>query len=275
MLLATQNPVDLDYKALSNAGTWFVGKLQTERDKLRLLEGLETVAAENGTLTDRSYLETVISSLGNRIFLLHDIHRPAPLLFQSRWALSFLRGPMTKDQVSHADGAGETQNRRLRWRFRFVRTATELSAEVGDRCPHCGQPPWANAHFRKQDKAFREKLQQRPAAAVSALKAMANIPPPVLPPDVPQFFLPIKTPQAGMEIEYQPMVLGFAEVAFVVDKRRGIEYPLPIRLIAKAPGTGMPVDWDRAELSAVDWTTRRHRLWAGTTCLNRSTQGQK
>src|SRR5262249_25756225 len=100
VLLATQNPVDLDYKALSNAGTWFIGKLQTERDKMRLLEGLETVAAEAGTLTDRSYLETVIASLGNRVFLLHDIHRPAPVLFQSRWALSFLRGPMTKDQVA-------------------------------------------------------------------------------------------------------------------------------------------------------------------------------
>ena len=75
MLLATQNPVDLDYKALSNAGTWFVGKLQTERDKARLLEGLEGAAAEHGTLTDRAYLENVISSLGNRIFLMHDIHR--------------------------------------------------------------------------------------------------------------------------------------------------------------------------------------------------------
>ena len=100
VLLATQNPVDLDYKALSNAGTWFVGKLQTERDKARLLEGLEGVAAEHGTLTDRAYLETVISALGNRVFLLHDIHRGKPVLFQSRWALSFLRGPMTREQVA-------------------------------------------------------------------------------------------------------------------------------------------------------------------------------
>src|SRR6202035_5056581 len=99
VLLATQNPVDLDYKALSNAGTWFVGKLQTERDKARLMDGLESVAAEHGTLTDRSYLETVIASLGSRVFLLHSIHRPKPILFQSRWALSFLRGPMTREQV--------------------------------------------------------------------------------------------------------------------------------------------------------------------------------
>src|SRR5262249_30870659 len=87
-------------KALSNAGTWFVGKLQTERDKGRLMEGLEGVAAERGTLSNRSYLEKVISALGNRIFLLHDVHRGQPLLFQSRWALSFLRGPITRDQIS-------------------------------------------------------------------------------------------------------------------------------------------------------------------------------
>ena len=99
VLLATQNPVDLDYKALSNAGTWFVGKLQTERDKARLIEGLEGVAAESGTLNSRGYLETVISALGNRIFLLHDVHKGKPLLFQSRHVLSFLGGPMTRDQA--------------------------------------------------------------------------------------------------------------------------------------------------------------------------------
>src|SRR5262249_27000368 len=94
IVLATQNPVDLDYKALSNAGTWFVGKLQTERDKARLVEGLQGVAAERGTLSDKGYLETVISALGSRVFLLHDVHRGQPVLFQSRHALSFLRGPM-------------------------------------------------------------------------------------------------------------------------------------------------------------------------------------
>src|SRR5262249_40911653 len=99
ILLATQNPVDLDYKALSNAGTWFVGKLQTDRDKARLVEGLEGVAAEQGTLTNRAYLETVISALGNRVFLLHNVHKGKPILFQTRQALSFLSGPMTRDQV--------------------------------------------------------------------------------------------------------------------------------------------------------------------------------
>ncbi|MGL4555000.1 MAG: ATP-binding protein [Gemmataceae bacterium] len=74
ILLATQNPIDLDYKALSNAGTWFVGKLQTRYDKARLLDGLESAAAEQGARTDRDYLERVISSLGNRVFLMHNIN---------------------------------------------------------------------------------------------------------------------------------------------------------------------------------------------------------
>src|SRR5437764_7309036 len=100
ILLATQNPVDIDYKALSNTGTWMVGKLQTERDKARLIEGLEGVAAERGSLSDRGYLENVISALGQRVFLLHDVHRPKPVLFQTRQALSYLRGPMTLDQVA-------------------------------------------------------------------------------------------------------------------------------------------------------------------------------
>ena len=86
ILLATQNPVDLDYKALTNAGTWFVGKLQTDRDKARLLEGLQGVATERGTLTDSAYLDTVISSLGNQVFLLHDVHTGKPQLFHTRWA---------------------------------------------------------------------------------------------------------------------------------------------------------------------------------------------
>src|SRR5206468_9336162 len=100
ILLATQNPVDLDYKALSNAGTWLVGKLQTERDKGRLIEGLEGVAAERGSLSDRGYLENVISALSNRVFLMHDIHQPKPVVMQSRYALSFLRGPMSREQVA-------------------------------------------------------------------------------------------------------------------------------------------------------------------------------
>lgn len=247
VLLATQNPVDLDYKALSNAGTWFVGKLQTDRDKMRLLEGLETVAAERGTLTDRSYLETVISSLGNRIFLLHDIHRAAPLLFQSRWALSFLRGPMTKDQVARLmDPVKQKSQAPAPMAIPLcTHCHQELGPDVGDRCPHCGQPPWANAHFRKQDKEFRQNLRR---AAPPTSSSDADSRPPVLPPDVTQFYLPPSTPSSAGAVRYQPRVLGIGEIAFVVDKRRGKEHTETVRLLARAAVAGHPLDWDHAEI---------------------------
>jgi hypothetical protein len=103
LVLVTQNPVDLDYKALANAGTWFIGKLQTEQDKQRLLDGLQGATA--GAL-DRSVYDRLISSLGKRVFLLHNVHQaPAAgeksdaLLFQTRWAMNFLAGPLTRTQV--------------------------------------------------------------------------------------------------------------------------------------------------------------------------------
>jgi hypothetical protein len=95
LLLATQNPVDVDYKALSNAGTWFIGKLQTEQDKNRLLDGLES--ASGGV--PRQVFDKLISSLGKRVFVLHNIHAREPVLFQSRWAMNFLAGPMTRVQI--------------------------------------------------------------------------------------------------------------------------------------------------------------------------------
>lgn len=95
VVLATQNPVDLDYKGLANIGTWFVGRLQTERDKGRVLEALQG----EETHMPREVLDGVLSSLGNRIFLLHNVHDEEPVLFESRWAMSYLCGPLTRTQI--------------------------------------------------------------------------------------------------------------------------------------------------------------------------------
>ena len=97
VLLATQNPVDLDYKALSNAGTWFIGRLQTERDKARMLDGLQGAGA--GGKFDRQAMETLLAGLGNRIFLMNNVHHDGPVVFETRWVMSYLRGPLTKDQI--------------------------------------------------------------------------------------------------------------------------------------------------------------------------------
>ena len=95
MVLATQNPVDVDYKALSNAGSWFVGKLQTERDKNRLLDGLQSTSSD----LDRAAYSDIISALGKRVFLLHNIHANSAVLFQTRWTMNFLAGPLTRPQI--------------------------------------------------------------------------------------------------------------------------------------------------------------------------------
>jgi hypothetical protein len=96
MVLATQNPVDLDYKALANAGTWFIGKLQTDQDKQRLLDGLEGAMA--GSL-DRAGYDRMISTLGKRVFLLHNIHAKGPKLFTTRFAMNYLPGPIARVQI--------------------------------------------------------------------------------------------------------------------------------------------------------------------------------
>ncbi|MBN2147393.1 MAG: DUF87 domain-containing protein [Anaerolineales bacterium] len=95
-VLVTQNPVDIDYKGLSNAGSWFIGKLQTEQDKTRLLDGLESAMA--GGL-DRAAYDRMISALGKRVFLLHNVHAKGPQLFQTRWAMNYLAGPLTRTQI--------------------------------------------------------------------------------------------------------------------------------------------------------------------------------
>ncbi len=96
LVLSTQNPVDLDYKAMSNAGTWMIGRLSTERDKARIVEALKSAAGDG----DVDSLDTLIGGLGKRQFVLHGARRPAPTLFTTRWALSYLRGPLTRDEVT-------------------------------------------------------------------------------------------------------------------------------------------------------------------------------
>ncbi len=98
-VLATQNPVDLDYKGLSNAGTWFLGRLQTERDKARVIEGLEGASSQAGAKFDRGEMEKTLAGLGNRVFLMNNVHDDHPTVFETRWAMSYLRGPLTRNQL--------------------------------------------------------------------------------------------------------------------------------------------------------------------------------
>jgi len=95
LVLVTQNPVDVDYKALSNMGTWAIGKLQTDRDKMRLLDGLQGASPT----VDRQTYDRLISSLRKRVFLLHNVHEKEPVVFHTRWAMNYLPGPLTRAQI--------------------------------------------------------------------------------------------------------------------------------------------------------------------------------
>ena len=109
VVLATQNPVDLDYKGLSNTGTWFLGRLQTERDKARVLEGLEGAAATAGSTFDKGKMEQTLAALGSRVFLMNNVHEDEPVVFETRWAMSYLRGPLGRQEIKRLMDAKKSE----------------------------------------------------------------------------------------------------------------------------------------------------------------------
>ena len=218
VVLATQNPVDLDYKGLANAGTWFIGRLQTERDKMRLLDGLEGAAGAAGTGFDRARMEKIVSGLGNRVFLMNNVHDDGPEVLETRWAMSYLRGPLTRDQIrALMDG-------------RRAATASRPAAGAGQ--PAAGAVPASSG--------VTAPGAPTPDTAVAAAR-------PVLPPGVPQHFLPVRgaTPP-GAALVYQPMLVGVAQVRFA-DAKRGVNEAQDVTLLAPITGDAIPVDWERAE----------------------------
>lgn len=143
VVLSTQNPVDLDYKGLSNTGTWFIGRLQTERDKARVLDGLESASGTAGSQFQRQQMEAILSDLGSRVFLLHNVHEDAPVVFQTRWALSYLRGPLTRNQIKtlmdpRKEAALEATP---------VKAETDLGTPPG---PDLSQPPLIPSEIRQR-----------------------------------------------------------------------------------------------------------------------------
>jgi hypothetical protein len=130
-VLATQNPVDLDYKGLANCGTWFIGRLQTERDKLRVIEGLKS--AQGGG--DDSNLEALMSGLTQRVFLMRNVHEDAPVLMKTRWALSYLRGPLTGPEIARAMADRKSAAARQGAGAAGITSAAPDSASAGPRPP--------------------------------------------------------------------------------------------------------------------------------------------
>ncbi len=204
VVLATQNPVDLDYKGLSNCGTWLIGRLQTERDKARLVEGLVGAATASGGKADPAVLDKLLSSLAKRVFLINNVHTGEMEVFETRWALSYLAGPVTKAQI---------------------------------RVLMAGRKP-APANGAK-DKA---------ASAAEAMSAAVAVARPVLPGEIPQYFLPTKSSTPPV---YQPVLLAHLQARYVDDKS-GIDFTEDVTIGTPVTTEVIPVKWEDAEVMSFD-----------------------
>lgn len=240
LVLATQNPVDLDYKGLANTGTWFIGRMQTDRDKQRLLDGLEGVQVSTGGLT-RADFDRMISALRSRVFLLHNVHEGAPVVFHTRWAMSYLRGPLTRLQVQELVGEQPPPP---------ATEATPVAEAV--------VPPTASV-------AATPAPQPAPAPAAPALPYSQV--PPQLPSKVKQVFLPTGvSPRTAMaelarsrgwsvkgeaeqeaHLVYEPALVGLANLHFAHAKSRQT-YSEEVAYLLTVEGEGYVVDWSEGKV---------------------------
>jgi hypothetical protein len=196
--------VDLDYKGLSNTGTWFLGRLQTERDKKRVLDGLEGVGSSAGGRFDRQRIEKILTSLGKRVFLMNNVHEDEPVVFQTRWVMSYLRGPLTRNQIK------------------------ELMDPV---------------------KASRPKpsLEEAPGVGDPSLIKEKSVSPgarrPVLPPGVPQCFVPVRADRPEeATLYYDPMLMGIGKL-YYANAKIGVAAEKRVSRLTECSDM---VDWDEA-----------------------------
>lgn len=205
LLLGTQNPVDLDYKALSNIGTWFLGRLQTERDMQRVLDGLQGAASSSGVTFDRATLQKLLSGLGNRVFLMNNVHEDHPVVFQVRWVMSYLSGPLSRSQI-----------KRLMDPARPVKEAGGAGEADGFAPPGAEQPSGQ----------ARQTIKPR------------------LPEGVEEHFLRSGGGVAAEHLTYVPAMLRSAEVVFE-DAKRGISGKRVVTLANEIDVKGQRVNWDK------------------------------
>jgi len=208
IVLATQNPVDLDYKALSNAGTWFLGRLQTERDKERVLDGLEGAAVSGQKQFSRQAFDKILSGLGNRIFLMNNVHEDMPVVFETRWAMSYLRGPLTREQIKLLV---EPTKKQL---VKLISSQTPLSASA--------------------------------SISVTTTTLSKTLEKPLLPPDVPEYFMPYEQDTRGeTNLIYQPMIVGAGQVRFSEPKAK-IDITQEKVFLTPVSDNPLPINWDNS-----------------------------
>ncbi|MEB2344724.1 MAG: DUF87 domain-containing protein [Deltaproteobacteria bacterium] len=219
VVLATQNPVDLDYKGLANAGTWFLGRLQTERDKARVLEGLEGASAASGARFDHARVDALLSNLPKRVFLMSNAHEDEPVLFQTRWALSYLAGPLTREQI---------------------RQLAQPAAGAAPASPPAAGAPAAGAPAASPPPAATPPaVGPAPAAGTAPVEASGGRPPPA-PAGVAEGFL---AAPAGALL--RPALLGVASLHFT-DRKANLDLWQDVAWLAPLDAGSEAAPWDGA-----------------------------
>ncbi|HEU0291718.1 MAG TPA: DUF87 domain-containing protein [Anaerolineales bacterium] len=247
LLLATQNPVDVDYKALSNAGTWFIGKLQTEQDKNRLLDGLESSAGG----VPRAIFDKLISTLGKRAFILHNVHAKQPEVFHTRWTMNFLAGPLTRTQIPDLN------------RLANAESSLQSQPKAAPVSPAFASPESDTPTF------VATTIDSRPQTAVGGQSATTNlqstipvpqssVTKPPLPIGIKEYYLPQnlslpaafraaqKTMPADAMIEgvyYRPALIASAKVR-VLDRKLGVDSELSHAALVTTLEKRGSVRWD-------------------------------
>ena len=248
-VLATQNPADVDYKGLTNIGTWFIGRLQAERDKGRVVDALKNAIAESGGDSEQVDYSRILGQLKPRVFLMHNVHADEPILFETRWVMSYLHGPLTRSQIQALTAGHKRESRAAPNQVtRQVLTTQPEPAPQG-----LMPPPGFSANRQALD------------------------------PGIPQLFLPVSmnensaavqhlstTSHTSISIQraqlvYQPTLLGAASVRFL-DQKQGISQERAGCLLAPAPDRLETVDWNIAKslpISLSDLAQQPARLAVG------------
>ena len=226
IVLATQNPVDLDYKGLSNTGTWFIGRLQTEQDRDRVLDGLVGVSQNGNKTVNRKNIEQLISGLDNRIFLMNNTHEDGLEMLQTRWALSYLRGPLVKDQIKQLMAPMKKSKD-------FIETKTK-SEDLDEPIVSNNDPN--NDHTIINSKSKNEIKEQ-----------------PILSPEITQYFIPLSFlgTKKTNEFFYKPVILGAVSLNFT-DSKLAVDLIKDLTFITPISDGSIPVDWANSQQIEID-----------------------
>ena len=243
LLLATQNPVDVDYKALSNAGTWFVGKLQTDQDKQRLLDGLENVAGG----VNRNDYDKIISALGKRVFLVHNVHDSGPVQMNTRWTMNYLAGPLTRVQIPMLNAmAGAGKNA----------TAQPASAPAAQNAPAVAAS------------APRSQASTQPAApaATAPVTSGYSQTKPQPPRGVSEVFFPnnqtiseatwgtgkaVPADPSKVTLVYKPVLFGQVQIRYL-DRKYALDQNIRRMVVVPDPDARGMVQWDDFRKEGID-----------------------